>query len=135
MLEQPNDPDESTRATPKQHDESNIPAPPLNPRLQALATKTSTLSSTLSDLRTQKATLVSTSTLPSGLSILDSWSEEEKTASALSTANVVIKEHITLLHRYNEIKDIAQGLMGLIAEGRGVRVKVVMEEFGMGEGD
>ena len=65
----------------------------------------------------------------------DSWIEEEKTKSALSTANAVIKEHITLLHKYNEIKDIAQGLMGLIAESRGVRVKVVMEEFGMGEGD
>ena len=65
----------------------------------------------------------------------DPWSEEEKTASALSTANAAIKEHITLLHRYNEIKDIAQGLMGLMAEGRGVQIKVVMEEFGMGEGD
>lgn len=47
----------------------------------------------------------------------------------------MIKEHIQLLHRYNEIKDIGQGLMGLIAEKRGCRIKDVMEEFGVDEKD
>ena len=120
---------------------SEQPSPPTaqiaqsNPRLLALQTKKANLEATLATLQTQKAALVASSTLPSGLSMPDSWTEEEKTKSALSTANAVINEHITLLHKYNEIKDIAQGLMGLIAESRGVRVKVVMEEFGMGEGD
>lgn len=47
----------------------------------------------------------------------------------------MVKEHITLLHKYNEIKDIGQGLMGLIADKRDCRVVVVMDEFGVGEKD
>ncbi|KAK1081013.1 swi5-like zinc finger protein, partial [Friedmanniomyces endolithicus] len=49
------------------------------------------------------------------------WSEEQRERQALSSANAVIKEHIGLLHRYNEIKDIGQGLMGMLADQRGVR--------------
>ena len=65
----------------------------------------------------------------------ESWSEEEKTHSALETARAVIKEHISLLHRYNEIKDIGQGLLGMIAEKRGVVLKEVGEDFGVGVTD
>jgi DNA repair protein Swi5/Sae3 len=46
-----------------------------------------------------------------------------------------VKRHIRLLHEYNEIKDVGQGLMGLIAEGRGVRQIEVEREFGVGEKD
>ena len=46
-----------------------------------------------------------------------------------------MKRHIGLLHAYNEIKDVGQGLMGLIADSRGVRVREVMEEMGVGEKD
>jgi DNA repair protein Swi5/Sae3 len=46
-----------------------------------------------------------------------------------------VKRHIRLLHDYNEIKDIAQGLMGLIADARGVRQVEVQSEFGVGTGD
>ena len=50
---------------------------------------------------------------------------------------VVIKEHIARLHAYNEIKDGAQGLMGLVADARGVRVAELYEggEFGVAEKD
>ncbi|KAL6236639.1 DNA repair protein [Aspergillus navahoensis] len=41
-----------------------------------------------------------------------------------------VKRHIRLLHEYNEIKDIGQGLMGLIADARGVRQVDVQREFG-----
>jgi hypothetical protein len=61
--------------------------------------------------------------------------EDELLASALKSSGVVIKGHIALLHKYNEIKDIGQGLMGLIADKRDCRVVGVMEEFGVGEGD
>jgi hypothetical protein len=47
----------------------------------------------------------------------------------------MVKRHIKLLHTYNEIKDVGQGLMGLIADSRGVRLKEVMEEIGVGEKD
>ncbi|KAL4819491.1 Swi5-domain-containing protein [Aspergillus spinulosporus] len=42
-----------------------------------------------------------------------------------------VKRHIQLLHEYNEIKDIGQGLMGLIADARGVRQVEVQKEFGL----
>lgn len=47
----------------------------------------------------------------------------------------MVKRHICLLHDYNEIKDVAQGLMGLIAEARGVRQIEVQMEFGADEKD
>lgn len=50
-------------------------------------------------------------------------------------ASATLKRHIKLLHDYNEIKDVATGLVGLVAEQRGERVKVVMEEMGVGEED
>ncbi|KAL4734900.1 Swi5-domain-containing protein [Aspergillus similis] len=46
-----------------------------------------------------------------------------------------VKRHIRLLHEYNEIKDIGQGLMGLIADARGVRQVDVLKEFGLGMND
>jgi hypothetical protein len=50
-------------------------------------------------------------------------------------AQAIVKRHIKLLHAYNEIKDVGQGLMGLIADARGVRLKEVMEEMDVGEKD
>ncbi|EAS30494.3 DNA repair protein Swi5/Sae3 [Coccidioides immitis RS] len=47
----------------------------------------------------------------------------------------IVKRHIRLLHEYNEIKDIGQGLLGLIAEGRGVRCVDVQREYGIGGND
>lgn len=47
----------------------------------------------------------------------------------------MVKQHIGLLHQYNEIKDIGLGLMGLIADARGVRLGEVLEEFGVGGKD
>ncbi|KAF2404490.1 hypothetical protein EJ06DRAFT_526569 [Trichodelitschia bisporula] len=49
----------------------------------------------------------------------------------MSAAKTIIKEHIGRLHTYNEIKDVAQGLIGMIAEQRGVRVRDCLEEFGL----
>lgn len=46
-----------------------------------------------------------------------------------------VNRHIRLLHEYNEIKDTAQGLMGLVADARGVRQVEVEKEFGVKEGD
>ncbi|TKA70244.1 hypothetical protein B0A55_06881 [Friedmanniomyces simplex] len=108
---------------------------PPNPRLAALATKRTTLERTLSDLTAHRSALITRTTLPSGLAMPAEWPEDQKEAQALSSANAVIKEHIGLLHRYNEIKDIGQGLMGLLADQRGVRVSEVMEDFGLGGRD
>lgn len=133
----PGPPSQSETATPLSQIQSDPAEPPpqLTPRLQALATKKANHEATLEALKTQRAALVANSKLPSGLAMPDSWTEDEKTRSALASAHVTIKEHITLLHKYNEIKDIGQGLMGLIADSRGARVAAVMEDYGMGEKD
>ena len=53
----------------------------------------------------------------------------------LSHAQKINQDHIRLLNRYNEIKDVGQGLMGLLAEHRGVRLIDAMDEFGIGAED
>ncbi|PGH28770.1 DNA repair protein Swi5/Sae3 [[Emmonsia] crescens] len=50
-------------------------------------------------------------------------------------ATAIVQRHIRLLHEYNEIKDIGQGLIGLIAEARGVRHVDVQRDFGVGDRD
>ena len=116
--------------------------PKLNPRLTALETRKAALTQTLADLKSERLSLASQTKLPSGLPLATTnpstglpLSEDEILAAALKSSNAVVKEHITLLHKYNEIKDIGQGLMGLIADKRDCRVKVVMDDFGMGEKD
>lgn len=52
-------------------------------------------------------------------------------ADVMAAANKIVREHIKLLHEYNELKDVGQGLMGLIADQRGVRIVEVQEEFGI----
>ncbi|KAK3629238.1 hypothetical protein LTR56_005114 [Elasticomyces elasticus] len=106
-----------------------------NPRVVALNNKRVALESTLTELQSQRASLVAKTTLPSGLAMPVDWSDEQKEKTAHTNANAVIKEHIGLLHRYNEIKDIGQDLMGLIADQRGVRIAEVMEEFGLASKD
>jgi DNA repair protein Swi5/Sae3 len=49
--------------------------------------------------------------------------------------STTVKRHIRLLHEYNEIKDIGQGLMGLIADARGMRQVDVQRDFGVGDRD
>ena len=43
-----------------------------------------------------------------------------------------VKNHIKLLHDYNDIRDVGQGLVGMIADNRGVRLGELYEEFGVG---
>lgn len=114
---------------------------PANPRLAALEARRATLEQTLSELKTQRLQLAAQSKLPSGhpLPVSNTAGEpvadDEVLSSALKSSNQLIKNHIALLHKYNEVKDIGQGLMGLIADKRDCRVVAVMEEFGVGEGD
>jgi len=113
-------------------------------------------STTIADLTAQRAALLgSFASIPSISSLLQA--QNEPTASTLTDTNSgasasvisssppdtailgaaknIIAQHIKLLHTYNEIKDIGQGLMGLIADARGVRIVEVQEEFGIGVKD
>ncbi|OOO03989.1 DNA repair protein, Swi5 [Aspergillus oryzae] len=57
------------------------------------------------------------------------WPKQRNDPSA------TVQRHIRLLHEYNKIKDIGQGLMGLIADARGVRQIEVQKEYGVGDRD
>lgn len=56
-------------------------------------------------------------------------------SEAMKSAKDTIKEHIRLLGDYNEIKDIAQGLVGFLAEQRNARIKEVMVDLGFDADD
>lgn len=45
--------------------------------------------------------------------------------------NTTVREHIRLLHDYNEIKDVAENLMSMVAEDRGVLKADVYKDFGV----
>ncbi|KOS41880.1 hypothetical protein ACN38_g7271 [Penicillium nordicum] len=49
--------------------------------------------------------------------------------------NTTCERYTQLLHEYNDIKDVGQGLMGLLADARGVRQIEVEKEFGVSEED
>lgn len=53
----------------------------------------------------------------------------------LSHARDIVRNHIALLHRYNEIKDVGMGLLSLLADRDGRRLGEVMELFGVDERD
>ncbi|KAF5873718.1 putative dna repair protein swi5 protein [Botrytis fragariae] len=60
---------------------------------------------------------------------------QEITEGLEKPAKQTVKRHIKLLHDYNDIKDVGQGLLGMIADNRGVRVGELYEEFGVGIAD
>lgn len=97
---------------------------------------------TLSELKAQKAALLeSLRTLPAIQVLIeelassdagaDGESDEPTEADIMAAANKIVKGHIKLLHEYNELKDVGQGLMGLIADQRAVRIVEVQAEFGV----
>ena len=49
----------------------------------------------------------------------------------IQDANKEIKTYIKKLNKYNEAKDIAQSLMGKIADLKGVTIKEIHEEMGV----
>lgn len=109
----PRDPPPKTTAPSPEHD----PPAPKSPRttrlIKSLTTQISTLESQISSTTTS----------------LSSTTSQLQDPSDGGTATV--KRHIRLLHEYNEIKDVGQGLMGLIADARGVRHGEVQTEFGV----
>lgn len=110
------------------------PEPPTsrNPRLAALEYKRANLTAKLAHLQTQRDQVVTENKhLVTDLQSQSPSSGTPDTRLVVEAANGVVKDHIKLLQRYNEIKDIGQGLMGLVAEKRGVRVTTIMDEYGM----
>lgn len=135
---------------------SKTSSPQRGHKLQSPKSLKSDPSTTIADLTAQRAALLdSFASIPSISPLLQA--QNQPTASTLAdtdsgasasvisssppdtavlgAAKNIIAQHIKLLHTYNEIKDIGQGLMGLIADARGVRIVEVQEEFGIGVKD
>ncbi|KAH7348135.1 Swi5-domain-containing protein [Pyrenochaeta sp. MPI-SDFR-AT-0127] len=101
---------------------------------------------TLAELKSQKrALLASLAALPAVQILIEEAASSEvgltnndsviSDLDVMSAANKIVKGHIKLLHEYNEMKDVGQGLMGLIADQRGVRIVEVQDEFGIDSRD
>ncbi|KAK2029601.1 hypothetical protein LX32DRAFT_672823 [Colletotrichum zoysiae] len=62
---------------------------------------------------------------------------KEKNDAVFEEASAVVARHVKLLREYNEIKDVGQQLMGMVAEMRGVTVGSLYRtgEFGVGPKD
>ncbi|KAK1566200.1 Swi5-domain-containing protein [Colletotrichum navitas] len=62
---------------------------------------------------------------------------KEKNDKEFEEASAVVARHVKLLREYNEIKDVGQQLMGMVAEMRGVTVGSLYRtgEFGVGPKD
>lgn len=104
-------------------------APHEPPTIQTLETQRSHL---IHNFPSQKVYLPSTyaHTLPHPSGHQPQYTDTEA-APVLKRAGGVIRTHIKLLQEYNAVKDVAQGLMGILAEKKGVRIVDIMEEFGI----
>ncbi|EEA24499.1 DNA repair protein Swi5/Sae3, putative [Talaromyces marneffei ATCC 18224] len=97
-----------------------------DPQAEQHNDKTTSLQSTITNLENQ---IVSLQTQ------IQEATSKLRGAFRSPTPSQTVRDHIRLLHDYNEIRDIGQGLLGLIAEKRGVRYKDVLEEFGVDADD
>ncbi|KXH25600.1 hypothetical protein CNYM01_00381 [Colletotrichum nymphaeae SA-01] len=71
------------------------------------------------------------------ISHLKPSNKDGKKDKELEEASAVVAKHVKLLREYNQIKDVGQQLMGMVAEKRGVTVGSLYEtrEFGVGPKD
>ncbi|KAL1793773.1 hypothetical protein ACET3X_008755 [Alternaria dauci] len=135
----------SPTAEPPAHVQSHTGARCMDPSAQVSPSKTPQ-ETVRDELRAQKAALLaSLGSFPAiqvlieehALSDVESGNASDVPIESdiMAAANKIVKEHIKLLHEYNELKDMGQGLMGLIADQRGTRIVEVQEEFGIEAAD
>ncbi|CAN9385655.1 unnamed protein product [Alternaria alternata] len=135
----------SPTTEPATHDQSHTGARYMTspPRTSPLKTSQET---TLDEMRAQKAALLASLGALPAIQVLieehalsdtelDDANDVPTETDIMAAANKIVKEHIKLLHEYNELKDMGQGLMGLIADQRGARIVEVQEEFGIDAAD
>lgn len=108
--------------------------------------RTAALEATLADLTARRISVISElAAVPAVASMLPrrldnanadgAAPEGAKEAAVQKAAKAIVKERIRRLNEYNEMRDIGEGLIGIIAESRGVRIKEVQEEFGISAKD
>jgi hypothetical protein len=133
----------STASPPQSHSTASQASEAASPRS---TTKFTPQEITLAELKVQKAALLASLVALPAIQVLIEENQssgvdaseddgEPTDADVTAAANRMVKEHIKLLHEYNELKDAGQGLMGLIADQRGVRIVEVQDEFGIDAND
>ncbi|KAF3283868.1 hypothetical protein TWF970_001039 [Orbilia oligospora] len=86
------------------------------------------------EIKYRDSLIAQISTLESQLEILNSQ-VSSTTEKLENPPKATIKQHIKLLHDFNEIRDVGLHLIGMIADERGVGLKEVLGEFGVTEKD
>ncbi|CAN9284645.1 unnamed protein product [Alternaria alternata] len=135
----------SPTTEPATHDQSHTGARYMTSPPQTSPLKTSQ-ETTLDEMRAQKAALLASLGALPAIQVLieehalsdaelDDANDVPTETDIMAAANKIVREHIKLLHEYNELKDMGQGLMGLIADQRGARIVEVQEEFGIDAAD
>ncbi|KAL9090132.1 MAG: hypothetical protein Q9165_005412 [Trypethelium subeluteriae] len=104
----------------------------LNSTLQALETALHERNEALSNLPFQ---LVSSSSTDKRLSSDHNTPDSTPDAEKIQRCKAIIDTYVRSLHDFNEMKDLAQGLVGLVAERRGVRMQELLKEYGVGNGE
>ncbi|KAL1642073.1 hypothetical protein SLS58_005661 [Diplodia intermedia] len=114
-------------------------------RLPNAQARTAALQATLADLTARRSDVVKEfAAVPSVAEKLPSRTTptaspepatNAETDAAVQAAKAIIQQQIRRLNDYNEMRDVGQELMGIIAESRGVRIKEVQEEFGISAND
>ncbi|KKY20645.1 putative dna repair protein swi5 [Diplodia seriata] len=117
-------------------------------RLPNAQARTAALQATLADLTARRSNVVKkfaavpsvAEKLPSRTAATNPIASSEpatnaETDAAVQAAKAIIQQQIRRLNDYNEMRDVGQELMGIIAESRGVRIKEVQEEFGISAND
>ncbi|ODH51584.1 hypothetical protein GX48_02253 [Paracoccidioides brasiliensis] len=120
------DPDQAVPATPFQYSQKH------EKMIKSLTTKISILNSEIS--KTETLLSEARGKLNPPASNRAGTAGKDKTPIPKDPA-AIVQRHIRLLHEYNEIKDIGLGLIGLVAEARGVRHVDALQSFGVGEKD
>ncbi|KAI9837522.1 MAG: hypothetical protein M1819_007173 [Sarea resinae] len=99
--------------------------------IQTLETRNASLASEVEALRAKRDELWRQISEDKTFSGINDTHDADPTAAA----QTLLQQHIRLLHDYNSMRDIGTGLLGLVAESRGIRARDVFEDFGVGEGD
>ncbi|KAF3214223.1 hypothetical protein TWF106_009282 [Orbilia oligospora] len=86
------------------------------------------------EIKYRDSLITQISTLESQLESLNSQ-VSSTTGKLENPPKATIKQHIKLLHDFNEIRDVGLHLIGMIADERGVGLKEILGEFGVTEKD
>lgn len=120
-------------------------------RINALRSRQASLQATLATLTIERDTLVEKTLHSASQTLTPSTTDQAlcpgqeeidvnsvvaiRTEQALAISTAKMKLHVKQLQQYNDLKDIGQQLIGLIAEKKGVRIVEVQREFGVDGND